>query len=195
MKLVYENSLCGLDVLSDWIKEGNVAIEESADGVILSNLDDEKLGDYAHWTIWIPDIFPKNVQIEWDFKPLREPGLCMVFFAAKGRNGESIFSSKLAKRSGYYPEYHSGDIDAYHISYFRHKYESERRFRTCNLRKSYGFHFVTQGADPLPPIEDVRGVYHLKVVKKEQNISFFIDDLKILEWYDDGLEFGAALTD
>ena len=192
-KIIYRNSLDNEDAIKDWISEGAIKISFD-EGMILENGLSEDLGDHAHWTFWLPNKFPENIKIEWKFRPLREPGLCMLFFAADTRNGESIFDPKLKKRTGYYPQYHHGDINAYHLSYFRHKYEEERAFRTCNLRKSYGFHMVAQGADPLPPTEDAIGFYDLKVEKREKNISFYIDDLLLLEWTDTE-EHGPALKE
>ena len=72
----------------------------------------------------------------------------MMFFAAQGRNGENLFDPQLQKRTGEYIQYHHGDINAFHVSYFRRKEPDERAFHTCNLRKSYGFYLVCQGADP-----------------------------------------------
>lgn len=192
-RLIYENYLRSKEDVSDWIIEGEV-LQSFDQGLILENAAPESLGDHAHFTMWLPECFPDNLLIEWEFKPLREPGLCMLFFSALAKSGESIFSSELAKRDGYYPQYHSGDINAYHISYFRHKYESERAFRTCNLRKSAGFHFITQGADPLPPVEDVIDAYRMSVDKFQGKIRFSINDLLIFEWQDDGTSFGPILT-
>ena len=122
-------------------------------------LDDAEFGDHAHWTFWCPVEFPDRIRISWEFLPLEEPGLAMLFFAAAGQGGPDLFSPDLARRApAIYPQYHSGDIDALHVSYFRHKYASERAFRTCNLRKSAGFELVAQGADPLPPAEDAGGL-------------------------------------
>lgn len=191
-KLIYNNPLQSLKDVENWIKEGEVKISFE-DGLVLENGAPESLGDHAHWTYWLPEEFPENILINWEFFPLREPGLCMMFFGAIGRNGESIFSDKLSQRDGYYPQYHSGEINAYHISYFRHKFESERAFRTCNLRKSHGFHFVTQGGDPLPPTEDANDFYRMSIRKEKNLIQFTINELLIFSWEDDGQEFGPVL--
>ncbi|KAB8139311.1 DUF1961 family protein [Gracilibacillus oryzae] len=191
---IYENSLTDLQSIKGWIKEGELVTKTWQNKLLLENkLDPEEYGDNAHWVLWCPEEFPDRIIVEWDFYPLEEPGLCMLFFAAKGRNGEDIFDPSLPQRTGYYPHYHSGSINALHLSYFRHKHPEERAFRTCNLRKSHGFHLVTQAADPLPPAEDAISPYHMKLVKYDQHIQFYINDLAILEWEDDGKEYGPVL--
>jgi len=148
------------------------------------SLDDQEFGDHAHWTLWCPEPFPDGIRISWDFLPLEEPGLAMLFFAATGHGGLDLFSPALAPRTGHYPQYHSSDIDALHVSYFRHKYPSERAFRTCNLRKSAGFELVAQGADPLPPADDAKDFYRLEVVKDGPLVAFSINGLNLFEWRD-----------
>ena len=107
--------------------------------------------------------------------------------------GEDIFSSELTPRTGEYHLYHHGDINALHISYFRRRYAEERAFHTCNLRKSYGFHMVAQGADPIPSVEDVTAPYQIKLVKMGVRVEVYIDNLRILEWVDDGKTYGDIL--
>lgn len=192
--IIYENALTGADSISDWIREGEIVTEDWENKLLLKNkLDPEQYGDHAHWVLWCPVDMPDEVVMEWDFYPLNEPGLCMVFFAAKGRNGEDLFADTLPERRGYYPDYHSGGIDALHLSYFRHKHAQERAFRTCNLRKSHGFHLVTQAADPLPPVEDAISPYRMKLIKYQQFVQFFINDLLVIEWLDDGTSYGPIL--
>lgn len=185
-RLLYENPLTGPEHLTDFVKEGNPAIAFDGDGIILANADPEELGDHAHWVLWLNRVFPADIKIEWEFQPLREPGLCMLFFAALGREGQLLFSPELQERDGYYPQYHSGDINAYHISYYRRKFASERYFETCNLRKSHGFHLVAQGADPLPAVADAIDFYKLTVEKRQQWITFSINALVLFRWEDDG---------
>jgi hypothetical protein len=183
--LLYGNPLAGPADVSGWVAEGPLSLASHEGALELSgSLDDEEFGDHAHWTFWCPVEFPDGIRISWEFLPLAEPGLAMVFFAATGHGGLDLFSPELAPRTGYYPQYHSGDIDALHVSYFRHKYESERAFRTCNLRKSTGFQLVAQGADPLPPTEDAQDFYRMEVVKDGPRVAFSINGLPLFEWAD-----------
>lgn len=115
-------------------------------------------------------------------------------FAAAGMGGEDLFDPSLRKRTGTYPEYHSGDINALHLSYFRRKYAEERAFRTCNLRKSRGFHLAAMGADPLPSPDDADSPYRMKLIKDKGYVHFSINGLPILEWMDDGSTYGPVLT-
>ncbi|MBV2240591.1 YesU family protein [Bacillus inaquosorum] len=55
---------------------------------------------------------------------------------------------RVSRKNGKIPRISFGDINALHLSYFRRKYAEERAFRTCNLRKSRGFHLAAMGADP-----------------------------------------------
>ncbi|MEA3550087.1 DUF1961 family protein [Pseudarthrobacter sp. C1] len=192
--MLYSNALTGPGDVADWVAEGPLSAGGHGGALELSgSLDDAEFGDHAHWTFWCPVEFPDGVRISWEFLPLEEPGLAMLFFAARGHGGRDLFSPGLAPRTGYYPQYHSGDIDALHISYFRHKYASERAFRTCNLRKSAGFELVAQGADPLPPAGDAMDFYRLEVVKDGPRVAFSINGLPLLEWQDpSGKVLGAG---
>ncbi|MFJ4029672.1 DUF1961 family protein [Paenarthrobacter sp. NPDC089989] len=208
--MVYRNPLRGPEDVADWVAEGPVtagtydaggqgaasalangaaaaggaAAAEGGALMLSGSVDADEFGDHAHWTLWCPQELPDRVRISWDFLPVEEPGLAMVFFSARGHGGEDLFSARLSPRTGYYPQYHSGDLDALHVSYFRHKYSSERAFRTCNLRKSAGFELVAQGADPLPPAEDADGFYRVAVTKDGPRVAFSINGLSLFDWVD-----------
>jgi hypothetical protein len=117
----------------------------------------------------------------------------MVFFAARARTGGDIFDPGLAARNGDYAQYHHGDIDTFHLSYFRRSKPGERAFHVCNLHKSHGFHLAAEGPDPLPPVADAKPPYRIDLVKCGPDVAFFIDRLPILAWRDDGREFGPVL--
>ncbi|MDL4842305.1 DUF1961 family protein [Aquibacillus rhizosphaerae] len=194
VETLYENPMGCMEDIEHWRLEGSAKIDCMDDRIILQNkLDPDLFGDDAHWVFGCPEEFPDRIIIEWDFYPMEEPGLCMIFMAASGQGGKDLFDESLPNRTGKYPEYHSGSIDALHLSYFRHKHIDERAFRTCNLRKSCGFHLVSQAAEPLPPVEDARPPYHMKLIKYEGIVQFTINQLPILEWIDDGLTYGPIL--
>ena len=185
MSVLYANPLRTPSDVAEWVAEGPMRAAEGPDGLELeSAADDAKLGDHAHFTVWCPTELPDRIRISWSFRPLTDEGLAMVFFAATGI-GADLFSSRLAPRTGYYPEYHSGDIRTLHASYYRRKWQSERRFTTTNLRRSPGFQLVAQGADPLPAIDDIDGFYRVHVDKDGPSVRFGIDGLTLFGWRDE----------
>lgn len=189
---VYANPLASAAQVADWIAEGPVRAE-SVDGALqLSSAG----GDDDHFTFWCPEEFGDRIRVSWEFSPVAEPGLAMLFFGAASSAGGSIFDDGVLPRDGAYPQYHSSDIRALHVSYFRRRWEGERAFHTCNLRKSPGFHLVTQGADPLPPAIDARGAfYQVELVKDGDDVRFGIDGLPLFSWHDDqstGAPVGAG---
>ena len=171
MKLVYENKLSCENDVKDFVLEGSAEIYFENGKMRMKNALSADLGQKSNF----------------------EPGLAILFFSAKGVNGEDLFDPSLQERDGQYNLYHSGDINAYHVSYFRRKWDEERGFHTCNLRKSKGFHLVVQGADPIPNCEDAFESYHIKLVKKDGKIDFIINDLPVFSWQDDGKEYGPVL--
>ncbi|MCD0447289.1 YesU family protein [Glycomyces sp. A-F 0318] len=188
---VYRNPLASPADFDGWTAEGPAGVGHSGGGTVLSSTADEAAlaaagrGDRAHFTYWCPEVFGPDIAIEWDFRPLGGDGLAMLFFAATGTGGRDLFDPSLAPRTGRYPQYHSGDVSTLHVSYLRRKWPDERRFRTCNLRKSPGFRLVAQGADPLPGAEDADGHYRLRVVKRGALVSFAIDGLTLFAFHDD----------
>ena len=191
--LLYENPLAAPGDVKNFTLEGRADIAFPQGALRLSGVLDPALGQKANYVFWCPVEFPDNIEISWEFRPVMEPGLSILFFAARGRRGEDLFSEALQTRTGEYEQYHSGDIDCLHVSYFRRLWESERSFHTCNLRKSYGFHLVAQGADPLPDAVDAKGFYHLRLVKKQGFVAFWMENLPIFAWQDDGKTTGKCL--
>jgi hypothetical protein len=193
MRLIYENSLSKEEDVKDFVLEGKAAVSFPNGRMRIESVISPDEGQKANYVFWCDREFPENVRIEWDFKPVSEPGLAMIFLAAKGIDGEDLFDKKLKPRTGEYPQYHHGDINAFHISYFRRKEKDERQFHTCNLRKSYGFYLVAQGADPIPDADEAKEFYHLTVVKTGRRLSFSVNDLKVFEFEDDGTTYGPLL--
>lgn len=192
--LIYENPLSRKEDIESFIMEGQAKVTFEEKAMRLGNALDAGLGQKANYVLWCPETFPENIKVEWEFKPLDSHGLCILFFAAEGKDGRDLFDPALSPRTGEYPQYHSGDINAFHVSYFRRKEPDERAFHTCNLRKSCGFHLVAQGADPLPEAEDALGFYKITVVKDRNEIRFSINDLCVFTYQDDGVTYGAPLA-
>jgi hypothetical protein len=190
---LYANSLASAPDVNGFRLEGDAVIGFPEGRMRMENARDPGEGQAANFVYWCPEEFPADIAVSWEFRPIREPGLCILFFAAKGVSGEDVFDPGLAPRVGIYGQYHSGDINALHVSYFRRRHPDERAFHTCNLRKSRGFHLVCQGADPLPSVEDAQPPYHIRLIKYGPRVAFFINDLPIFDWTDDGRSYGPVL--
>ncbi|MFW5840455.1 MAG: DUF1961 family protein [Planctomycetota bacterium] len=185
--VVYENPLSGPDGVKDFIAEGQPITSFPMGAMRLENAMDPEEGQAANYLFWCPQKMPADICVEWDFRPIREPGLAMLWFCADGQGGKDLFDPSLAKRAGEYKQYHSSDINGYHASYFRRKnVKWERTFHTCNMRKSAGFHLVTQGPDPIPSVIDVQDSYHIEVIKCGGTIRFSVNDLQVFQWQDPG---------
>lgn len=191
--LIYENPLSSKEDLEGFRLEGSAKISFEHGRMRMENEMDATLGQKANYVLWCPQEFPSDVMIEWEFRPIHEPGLCILFFAAKGIQGEDLFAEELTPRTGEYIQYHHGDINAFHVSYFRRKEVDERAFHTCNLRKSYGFHLVAQGGDPIPNADEVTSPYQIRVIKKDRDVWFYIEDLEVFHFKDDGITYGPLL--
>jgi hypothetical protein len=190
---IYENSLRSEKDVNDFKLEGQAAISFPQNRLRMENKLAASEGQKANFVFWCPKDFPESIAVTWDFWPIREPGLCMIFFGAKGMQGEDLFDPGLKKREGEYGHYTHGDINAYHLSYFRRIFQEARGFHTCNLRKSNGFHLVAQGADPIPDVADAVNPYRIALIKCHHQIRFFVNELLVLEWNDDRKTYGPVL--
>ncbi|MFC9689294.1 DUF1961 family protein [Kribbella sp. NPDC056951] len=189
--MLYNNPLAAADDLAGFRLEGDGAVSFPMGRLRLESTRSPDDGQDANVVLWCPEDFPADVVVEWDFWPIREPGLCILFFHAAGRYGEDLFD--LAPRTGPYEQYHHGDLDTYHVSYFRRRWPDERAFHTCNLRKSHGFQLVAQGPDPLPSVADAQGPYRMKLSVRRGLITFAVNDLVSFEWYDEHPLAGGKL--
>jgi hypothetical protein len=95
-------------------------------------------GQASNFVFWCPEIFPDRIEISWEFRPIREPGLCILFFAAAGIGGKDLFDPSLPRRTGEYEQYHSGSIEALHVSCFRRRYPEERAFSPLQSSQEQG---------------------------------------------------------
>ncbi len=191
--LIYENPLSGPEHVKDFILEGKAGISFPEGHLRLENAESALLGQKANYVYWCPEVFPADFMLEISFRPLREPGLAMLFFSASGSEGRGLFDPSLVPRTGEYVQYHHGDINAFHVSFFRRKEPDERSFHTCNLRKSYGLHMAAQGADPIPDAADADRFYRLSLLRSGADVAFAIDGLEVLRFHDDGSTFGPLL--
>lgn len=184
--LLYSASFSNADELRDWKMEGAGKTEFSDGRMIMYSP-----GEEGHHVFWCPQEFPASFIAEWEVQNLHtDGGLCIIFFAAKGLNGEDIFDASLPKRDGTFKNYTKGAINNYHISYYANA-KGEKGRETANLRKNKGFHKVQTG-EPGIPIHSTE-VHKVKLVKQQGHIQLFIDGRSIINYMDDGKRYGAVL--
>ncbi|ESQ78581.1 DUF1961 family protein [Asticcacaulis sp. YBE204] len=180
--LVYANPLKTPADVATFKMEGEAKVDFPNGRMQMSALRDAADGQASNFVFWCPEVFPDDIEISWDFRVLKEPGLCILFFAAAGVNGEHILDPKLKPRAGIYDQYTKSDVQALQISYFRRRWEEERAFHLANLRYAPGFELLAQGADPLPDVEDAKPPYRVKIRKSGATVAFTINDLPVVNW-------------
>jgi len=191
---IYKNPLSCKGDVQNYVLEGEAELTFENGRMRMKNKLDHNLGQIANYVLWCDVEFGDCVAYTWDFYPVSEPGLCMFLFCGQGINGEDLFSDKLAPRNGVYDQYNKGDINVLHLGYYRRLGEELRSFHVCNLRKSYGFNLVSQGADPMANVIDAILPYKLILIKHKKDVLFAVNDLTVLEWEDDGKKFGPIYT-
>ena len=194
---VYQNPLSSPEDVAGFVLEGTADVSFPQERMRLSSVLDPALGQAANYVYWCDREFPSDVLIEWEFTPLAASGLCIMFYAARNRLGGSVFDAEL--RTGRYEQYYNGDINAFHVSYYRTnalRDEKGEGLRLCNLRKSKGFHMAAQGGDSIPELELCRPPYppfHISILKHGSLTAFYIERILSFSYHDDGETHGPLL--
>jgi len=169
----------------NWVLEGPGTLTQEDGRLRMQERFKEEGGN--HIVLWHKQTFPKDFIAEWEFTPNEVSGLCIVFFCAAGRNGEDLFDPSLAERDGTFTGYTLGDINCYHISYFRN---TCARSPNCALRKNWGFYRASAGHDFIPL--EVGATSKLTLVKRDAHIQLAINGHVSIDWVDDGVSRGAV---
>ncbi len=174
--------------LSNWKLEGGTRMG-IADGrlVLESTLNGPELKDTSnHLGCWLTQELPADFLLGFQIRPLdRRTGLNIVFFSARGIHGESTFDPVLQPRTGLFAEYHSGDLNNYHISYLA----GERG--TANVRKNAGFRWVATGKD-LVVLAPADAFQIVRLYKRGGRIRLTVDDVIEAACDDDGKAYGSV---
>ncbi len=159
------------------------------------HLESRKPAENGHVVLWNTRSFPENCLIEFDVTPANPTnGLNIIFFAAQGRGGGDIFDLKQAKRDGVFRNYHSGGIDAYHISYWACASDhGGTPRRTANIRKNHGFQLVSCGTDNITAAG--AGPHIVRLLKFDGRILLETAGRLAAVWIDQGEKHGPALKD
>ncbi|HWL51797.1 MAG TPA: DUF1961 family protein [Chthoniobacteraceae bacterium] len=187
--LFYSNDFARPGDLDDWVAEGPMQTTFEHGWMQMQSTLPEDL-PRGHVVLWLKKELPENFLAEWEMKPVNDRGLCIAFFSARGRNGESIFSETLRKRNGEFPLYHSGDIDCYHISYYANTPETPGRL-TSNLRKNHGFYLISNGPPGISAHS--REWNRVQLLKVGDHIQLAVNGRRIIDHTDDGKRHGPVL--
>jgi len=170
----------------NWVLEGPGILTQEGGRLRLQEPEPGAEGA-NHIVLWNRTPHPRDFIAEWEFTPNEVSGLCIVFFCAKGVGDEDIFDEALAPRDGTFTGYHSGDINCYHISYFRN---TCTRSPNCALRKNVGFWRASAGYDYIPL--EAGATSRLTLVKRGAHIQLAINDRVSIDWVDDGVTRGPV---
>lgn len=173
-----------------WVLEGPGAIAYQDGWMQMKS--QRPTGPEGHFVYWCPEVFPDSFVAEWEFELLEEKGLCILFFAACGKDGLDLFDSRLAPRAGIFGQYTQGDIDCYHISYFANNPGEPRQ--VANLRKNRGFYLVANGPVGVATFHPGE-VHRALLIKDGAHIRMAVDGRLIIDYLDDGQRAGPAYTE
>ncbi len=189
---VYETSFDSQQVLEEWLLEGGKQAQIESGKLVLQSRAAPVASDLGrnpnHLVYWLKKEMPADFLLEFSLCPLdRAEGLNIVFFNTRGLAGQSIFDPTLEPRTGIFKQYHSGDLNCYHISYWA----GERG--TANIRKNRGFNLVASGNDLIttgPPGE----FQTVRIYKRGRKIRLMVDDVVAAAFDDDGQTYGPVHT-
>lgn len=101
MQLIYDNPMQIAEDMTGWQMEGPGKVSFDNNWMQMWSP-----GEAMHHVYWAPILFPESFVASWQAQALNtEAGLVIVFFAAKGVNGESIFNTQLQPRNGTFTQY------------------------------------------------------------------------------------------
>jgi hypothetical protein len=184
-KAIYTNQMSHAAQMQGWRMEGP-GQTEFRDGWMHMFAPDEKW----HHVYWCPVDFPDSFIAEWEMQNQNpEAGLCIVFFATTGLQGEDIFDPSLPTRDGTFSQYTKEKIQGYHISYYANNPNNRER-EASHLRKNNMFEIVQKGPEGIA--KSSTAIHKIRLIKEDARIVFFVDDIKIIDWTDDGERLGPV---
>jgi hypothetical protein len=182
------------EALADWKLEGGQRMSIVGGKFVLESKNEgEPATNVNHLVCWLTKEIPSDFLLEFSLRPrTRKDGLNIVFFNARGIHAESIFDPALKPRDGTFTQYHSGDLQNYHISYWASSLENGPR-SDANLRKNPGFKLVAQGKDLVTGApEDT--FQTIRLYKSGGRIRLIVNDVVSVAFDDDGKTNGPVLN-
>lgn len=185
-KLLYATPMDSKASVKDWVMEGP-GVTTFSDGWMTMKSPKEEM----HHVFWCPQEAPSRFMVQWEMQNQHlEAGLCIVFFAATGLEGEDVMDPALPKRDGTFSQYNNEKLKNYHISYYTHNPGKPDR-QVARLRKNPGKNNVSEGPRGILVTSDK--VHQITLIKDDAKIKLYIDERLIIDWLDDGKVNGGPL--
>lgn len=180
---VYATGFDDESALRDWRLEGGERMRVENGRLVLESRPGERNN---HLVCWLTRELPAEYLLEFSMRPQnRQDGLTIVFFSTRGAGGLSVFDPALKARDGNFRQYHSSDLNGYHISYWA----GERG--TANVRKNSGFRLVASGPDLVRAAPADR-FQVIRIYKRGGTIRLTVDDIVSVAFDDDGKTHGPV---
>ncbi len=189
-KLLYESALDAPGSIEGWVMEGPGVTTFKDGWMKMASEETNSAAKGGHIVHWCPRDFPESFVAEWEMRITSRSGLCIVFFAARGLNGEDIFDPSLPERSGIFRQYNQGAISCYHISYYANTPSSPGRI-TSNMRKNSGFYLVANGPPGIEPGSDA--IHAVRLIRDAAHNQLQVDGKAVIDFMDDGQRYGPVL--
>lgn len=184
--LVFENPLGSPEDIEGWRMEGPGEVEFHDGWMRMWSTTPDAPGNEGHLVHWCPEDHPADFLLEFDVRILSDNGLNIIFFCAKGRGGEDALDPNLSERTGIFGHYTMGDLNCYHTSYYAGPGRT-----TTNMRKNHGFYLVDNG--PIGIQSGDHDIHHVGLLKKGGTIRVTVDGRCVMDWHDDGRQYGPVL--
>lgn len=186
-ELVYQSTMGSESSVEGWTMEGPGRLS-FADGWMEMDSPEQEM----HHVYWCPETLPASFVAQWDMQNLNlDAGLCIVFFAATGLNGEDVMNASLPKRDGTFSQYNNGALKNYHISYYANTPKLPNR-DVARLRKNPGKNIVFEGPRGIEVSSDQ--AHTVTLIKEGSRIRLFVDERSIIDWSDESEANGEALA-
>ena len=171
----------------DWVLEGPGEVTVKNGRMHFKN------SPQGNAVVWNTREFPDSFLAEWDFEHHHAQGTVIIFFAARGEQGGSIYTPGLPQRTGNFGNYTKGKIHTYHTSYSATDEQGVPRGST-HLKKDIKDDTLGAGgkigAGP-GAIDGVTGKAHrLRLAKLGNRIILEINGVVSFDCIDDGEKGG-----
>jgi len=174
-KLIFEEDFSR--GLANWQPEGPNLVEVVDGRLHVKTTMATRSGQF----VWLRRDLPADFRVEYDLTPVSSSGFFLIFFCARGVNGEDILGEKLFKQYRQlrdFKKYTIGPINCYHISYRRN------RMANCNLRKNTGKHLLKQSR--IDMVLPAGKTAHVALTKRGGRIRLVVNGKVFMDYTDDG---------